>query len=203
MPVDTLVSPEEIYQIKVTLMGSNPPIWRRLLVPAELTLEQLHRVLQAAMGWHDSHLHEFLIGKQRFGTPDPMERALGWPSTASERTARLFDVLGRVRAKATYTYDFGDGWDHSVVVEKRLTPAPGVEYPACVAGERCGPPEDCGGMPGFFNLLDAMSDPGHEQHEELIDWLGYRFDPEAFSVDEVNGRLAPMQRRRKKTAGKR
>ena len=191
---------QEIYQIKVALLGTDPPIWRRLLVPADLTLEQLHDVLQLAMGWEDCHMHEFRIGQQRFGKPDPMEQAFGGPRTASERTARLVTVLGRVGAKAVYTYDFGDSWEHQVVVEKRLAPEPGHAYPACLAGERHGPPEDCGGLPGFYNLLDAISDPAHEEHEELLDWLGDGFDPEAFSVDEVNRRLAPLQRRRNKPA---
>jgi hypothetical protein len=191
---------QEIYQIKVALLGTDPPIWRRLLVPAALTLEQLHDVLQLAMGWEDCHMHEFRIGQQRFGKPDPMEQAFGGPRTASERTARLVTALGRVGAKAVYTYDFGDSWEHQIVVEKRLVPEPGHAYPACLAGERHGPPEDCGGLPGFYNLLDAISDPAHEEHEELLDWLGDGFDPEAFSVDEVNRRLAPLQRRRNKPA---
>jgi len=191
---------QEIYQIKVALLGTDPPIWRRLLVPADLTLEQLHDVLQLAMGWEDCHMHEFRVGQQRFGKPDPMEQACGGPRTASERTARLVTVLGRVGAKAVYTYDFGDSWEHQIVVEKRLVPEPGHAYPACLAGERHGPPEDCGGIPGFYNLLDAISDPAHEEHEELLDWLGGGFDPEAFSVDEVNRRLAPLQRRRNKPA---
>jgi hypothetical protein len=191
---------QEIYQIKVALLGTDPPIWRRLLVPADLTLEQLHDVLQLAMGWEDCHMHEFRIGQQRFGKPDPMEQAFGGPRTASERTARLVTALGRVGAKAVYTYDFGDSWEHQIVVEKCLAPEPGHAYPACLAGERHGPPEDCGGIPGFYNLLDAISDPAHEEHEELLDWLGDGFDPEAFSVDEVNRRLAPLQRRRNKPA---
>jgi hypothetical protein len=200
MAIDAVENSGQIYQIKVTLVSSDPPIWRRLLVPDDLTLKQMHRALQVAMGWQDCHLHEFVIGKQRFGMPDPMERAFGGLRTASERTARLFDVLGRARAKATYTYDFGDSWEHAVVVEKCLPPEPGADYPVCVAGERCGPPEDCGGLPGFYYLLEAMSDPEHEQHEKLLEWLGYRFDPEAFSVNEVNRRLGPAQRRRKKAA---
>jgi hypothetical protein len=198
----TVDKPQEIYQIKVTLLGTDPPVWRRLLVPADLTLEQLHDVLQLAMGWEDGHMHEFRIGQRRFGKADPMERAFGGRPTASERTARLFNVLARAGAKAVYTYDFGDSWDHQIVVEKRLAPEPGHAYPACLAGERHGPPEDCGGIPGFYNLLEAIRDPQHEQHEELLDWLGDGFDPEAFSVDEVNRRLAPVQRWWKKTAGK-
>lgn len=199
---NTVDKPRQIYQIKVTLLGTDPPIWRRLLVPADLTLEQLHDVLQLAMGWEDCHMHEFRIGQRRFGKPDPMERAFGGPPTASERTARLFNVLARAGAKAVYTYDFGDSWDHPIVIEKRLAPEPGRAYPACLAGERHGPPEDCGGIPGFYNLLEAIRDPQHEQHQELLDWLGDGFDPEAFSVDELNRRLAPVQRWWKKTAGK-
>ena len=197
---NTIEKPQQIYQIKVTLLGTDPQIWRRLLVPADLTLEQLHNVLQIAMGWEDCHMHEFRIGQQRYGTSDPMERVFGGSRTASERAARLFNVLDRAGTKAAYTYDFGDSWEHRIVVEKRLAPEPGRAYPACLAGERHGPPEDCGGIPGFYNLLEAISDPKHEQHEELLDWLGDGFDLEAFSVDEVNRRLAPLQRRRK--AGK-
>lgn len=201
MPTTNAIEkPQEIYQMKVTLVGTDPPIWRRLLVPADLTLEQLHDVLQLAMGWEDCHMHEFRMGQQRFGKPNPMEQAFDGPRTASERTARLFSVLGRAGAKALYTYDFGDSWEHQIVVEKHLAPEPGRAYPACLAGERHGPPEDCGGIPGFYNLLEAIRDPAHEQHEELLDWLGDGFDPEAFSVDELNRRLAPLQRRRNKAA---
>jgi hypothetical protein len=139
-------------------------------------------------------------GNRGSAKPDPMEQAFGGPRTASERTARLFAVLGKARAKAVYTYDFGDSWDHEIVVEKCLAPEPGRPYPACQAGERHGPPEDCGGLPGFYNLLEAIADSEHDQHEELIEWLGNDFDPEAFSVDDVNQRLVPLQRRRKKAA---
>ena len=192
--------PQEIYQIKVTLLDTDPPVWRRLLVPADLTLEQLHYVLQLAMGWEGCHMHEFRIGQQRFGTPDPMEKAFGGSRTASERTARLSNVLGRAGIKAVYTYDFGDSWEHRIVLEKRLAPEPSRAYPACLAGERHAPPEDCGGIPGFYNLLEAIREPEHEEHEELLDWVGGGFDPDAFSVDEVNRRLAPLQRRRSKAA---
>lgn len=203
MPTNPIEKSQEIYRIKVTLLGTDPPIWRRLLVPAALTLEQFHDVLQLAMGWEDCHMHDFRIGQQRYGKPDPMERVLGGPRTANERTARLFQVLGRAGIKAVYTYDFGDSWEHKVVVEKRLAPEPERAYPTCVAGERHGPPEDCGGIPGFYNLLEAISDPSHEQHEELLDWLGDGFDSEAFSVEEVNRKLAPVQRWwHKATAGK-
>jgi hypothetical protein len=199
----TIPTLPEIYQIKVTLLGTRPPIWRRLLVPSELTLEQLHAVLQAAMGWEDCHLHEFRIGSQRFGKPDPSERWLGRSVTLSERTARLTAVMGRVGAKAVYTYDFGDGWQHQLVVEKVLVPEPGPPYPVCIDGQRQGPPEDCGGIGGFYRLLQALRDPEDKEHEELSEWLGRDFDPDAFSLQAVNRRLAHLQRRRSKTAAAR
>ena len=102
MKTKNVEKPQELYQIKVTLLGSRPPIWRRLLVPASLTLEQLHHVLQRAMGWDDSHMHDFRIGKQRFGRPDPEDRLMGLPDVGNERTVRLFSVLGKVGAKAVY-----------------------------------------------------------------------------------------------------
>jgi len=201
MPTKKSGDPDEIYQIKVTLLYTKPPIWRRLLAPADLTLEQLHHALQAAMGWDDQHLHEFRIGQKRFGPPDPDEGLMGLSSAVGERTVRLHSVLGRVGAKAVYTYDFGDSWEHGVVVEKILAPEPGRAYPACVAGKLHGPPEDCGGIRGFYDLLEAIGDPKHEQHREMLDWLGDPFDPEAFSVEDVNRRLAYLQRSRNKKEG--
>jgi len=195
MPTKKIEIPQEIYQIKVTLLGTRPPIWRRLLVPVGLTLEQLHDVLQSAMGWEDCHLHDFRIGQKRFGKPDPNDRLMGLPATGNERTVRLFTVLGKVGAKAVYTYDFGDSWEHAIVVEKVLPPEPELPYPVCVGGKLHGLPEDCGGIPGYYNLLEAIRDPAHDQHEEMLEWVGGDFDPEAFSVDDVNQRLAPLQRR--------
>ncbi len=185
----------EIVQIKVTLLGSSPPIWRRLLVPADMTLEQLHSVLQEAMGWDDDHLHEFRIGQRRFGRPALDDGVIGRSTVGNERTVRLITVLGKVGAKAVYAYDFGDSWKHEIVVEKVLLPEPGGSYPLCVGGKLHGPPEDCGGIPGFYNLLEVISDPTNPRHEEMSEWLGDDFDPEAFSVDDVNRRLAHLQRR--------
>jgi hypothetical protein len=128
MATKRALAPEEIYQIKVTLLWTKPPIWRRLLVRADATLEQLHSTLQLAMGWEDSHMHDFRIGQKRFGPPDPEERMMGLPETVNERTVRLFSVLGKVGAKAVYTYDFGDGWEHAITVEKVLTQDLGVAY---------------------------------------------------------------------------
>ncbi len=202
MTMKKIETPEAVYQIKITLLGAKPPIWRRLLVPAEFTLEQLHDVLQVAMGWEDCHLHEFRIGRQRFGVPDPDDGLMGLPSCIHERKARLADVLTRPGAKAEYTYDFGDSWEHAVTFEKILTLEAGLIYPLCTAGKLHGPPEDCGGIGGFYNLLEALSDPDHDQHEEMLDWIG-SFDPESFSVAAVNQQLHQMFRPARKTAAKR
>jgi Plasmid pRiA4b ORF-3-like protein len=194
MPTKRVWVPNDIYQLKVTLRYTKPPIWRRLLVPAGLTLEVLHDVLQVAMGWENCHMHDFRVGQKRFGEPDPEERLMGLDPTHNERTTHLYRVLGKVGAKAVYTYDFGDGWEHAIVVEKVLPPEPGVAYPVCVAGKLRCPPEDCGGVGGYYNLLEALSDSNHPEHKELMGWVGGEINPAAFSVDEVNRRLKPLQR---------
>ena len=185
----------EIYQLKVTLLDTNPPIWRRLLVPSELTLAQLHDVLQIAMGWEDYHLHEFSAGGRRFGPPDPEDQFMA-DDVEDERRVRVFGLFGRTGAKAVYTYDFGDTWEHSIVLEKRLPAAPNMIYPICTDGQLACPPEDCGGIPGFYDLLDALRQPTHEQHQELRDWVGGDYDPEAFSIEAVNRILTRLRLRR-------
>lgn len=184
----------EVYQIKVTLQDTEPPIWRLLLVPANMTLQRLHRVLQTVMEWEDCHLHEFRIGEELFGPPASDVWDMGGPPVRSERTAKLSQVMGWEGAKATYTYDFGDCWEHEIVVEKILPVEPGLKYPVCVAGELHGPPEDCGGVGGYYDLLEAIADPEHEDHEQLFDWLGERFDPKEFSVEAVNRKLGGRTR---------
>jgi hypothetical protein len=151
-------------------------------------------VIQIAFGWDNSHLHEFRLGRQRFGSPDPMGFGFGKPSKISEKRALLSDVLGRVGAKAIYVYDFGDSWDHAITVEKVLPADPAQSYQLCTAGKLHSPPEDCGGIPGFYNFLEAMADPDHPQHQDMRDWFAGDFDPLAFSVDEVNARLARLRR---------
>jgi len=168
--------PQEIYQLKVTLRDTRPPIWRRLLVPAGLTLEVLHDVLQLAMGWDDSHPHEFRVGPKRFGIPDPDEGFMGLPNVSDECTAYLFMVLSKAGAKAMYTYDFGDCWEHAIVVEKVLPPEPGVDYPICLGGKLQGLPDDCGGVPGYYSILEAIRDPAHAAHKEMSYGVKTRLD---------------------------
>ncbi|HEX9198415.1 MAG TPA: plasmid pRiA4b ORF-3 family protein [Acidobacteriaceae bacterium] len=197
MAIEKIETPQDIYQLKVTLRFTNPPIWRRLLVPATLTLAQLHDVLQTAMGWDNGHMHEFRIGDRHFGTPDPEDQFMGVPPVESERVARLSNVLQKPRAKVTYTYDFGDGWEHSIVLEKRLVADPEASYPVCTDGQLACPPEDCGGIPGYYGLIEAIADPGHERHEEMTEWVGEDFNPQALSVENVNRMLSPTRRRSK------
>jgi hypothetical protein len=194
---NSAVSPE-IYQLKVTLLGTRPPIWRRLLVPSDLNLTQLHDVLQVAMGWQDGHLHEFRTGGRRFGPPDPEDQFMA-DDVGDERKVRVLAIFGRTGAKAIYTYDFGDTWEHSIVLEKLLPANPNMIYPICTDGRLACPPEDCGGIPGFYHLLDVLRDPTHEEHQELRDWVDGDYDPEAFSIEAVNRILMPRRSRRSST----
>jgi hypothetical protein len=194
MATKKIETAKDIYQIKVTLLGTKPPIWRRLLVPAELTLAQLHDVLQIAMGWQNGHMHQFRLGRRYFGRPFPEERLMGMTPTENERMVRLSAVLGRVGAKMIYEYDLGDSWEHGIVLEKQLPVDPNTKYPVCTDGRLACPPEDCGGILGFYDLVEAIADPNHEQHQELRDWLGYDFDPQSFSIDNVNHMLLPARR---------
>ena len=181
--------PAAVHRLKVTLAGIRPPIWRRLLVPSDVTLARLHRILQAAMGWQDRHLHRFRVGAPTSGN----RGRLGEVSARGERTARLIEVASAPADRLRYEYDFGDSWEHDVVVEAVLPPEPGRRAPVCVAGKRACPPEDCGGAWGYGGLLDAVGNPGHPAHAELGAWLGGPFDPEAFDLEGVNRRLARVR----------
>ncbi len=178
---------EFVYQIKVTLKDIRPPIWRRVQVPSNISLNKLHRILQAVMPWDDYHLHQFIIGGVYYGEPDP-DDDFGF-ELKSDRTAKLIQVASGARARFIYEYDFGDGWEHEIVVEKIVPPEAGVRYPICLAGKRACPPEDCGGIPGYARFLEAIRNPEHEEHDELLQWVGGSFDPEAFDLDEINREL--------------
>jgi hypothetical protein len=171
-----------IYQIKVTLRGGKPPIWRRIEVSDQITLFKLHRIIQVVMGWTDSHLHQFIIGKSYYGEPNQEE---GF-ETKNEKRVKLFQLRLREKSKFIYEYDFGDSWEHDILIEKILPAMEGKQAPICLKGKRACPPEDIGGTWGYANFLEAISDPSHSDHETLLEWIGGEFDSEAFDLKEVN-----------------
>jgi Plasmid pRiA4b ORF-3-like protein len=170
----------EVCQLKVTLLDSRPLIWRRLLVPADLTLPRLHKVLQIAMGWQNSHVYEFHVEGRR---------PAGRGSAPMGRNARIGDVLTETGSSLIYTYDLGDGWEHDIVLEKRSSGGEDAASPVCVDGEQACPPEDCGGVSGYSDLLEILQNPADERYEEMREWIGETFDPRAFSVEVVNRQL--------------
>lgn len=186
--------PTQIYQIKVALDNIRPPIWRRILVPGNTTLLKLHDILQIVMGWEDYHLHMFTIEGLIYGNPADDE--YGDLGTINEASHKLRQVIHYEGQRFSYEYDFGDSWDHTLLVEKILSPQAGVRYPICLKGKRACPPEDVGGVWGYENFLEAIRDPSHDEHEEYLEWVGGEFDPEAFDLDEINSRLRGMGRGR-------
>jgi len=188
MPARKQVSASQVYQLKITLEGLLPPVWRRFQVPSDMNLVKLHQAIQCVMGWEDGHLHQFKVGKTYYGMTYP-DDSDGMPKTRDEEKARLHELVSRPKAKFVYEYDFGNGWEHEVVLEKILSPDPDVQYPVCLEGKRACPPEDCGGVWGYADLLDMIADPNHPDHEDLREWLGDDFDPEKFDVEKVNNAL--------------
>lgn len=174
-------SAEIIYQLKITLCDSKPPIWRRVLVPGKFNLYKLHAVIQVAMGWTDSHLHMFIINDEFYSIPSPED----FEPTINEHRHTLYEIAGMTR-KFVYEYDFGDSWDHEIVIEKGLSPEAGVKYPVCIKGKRACPPEDIGGVGGYEDFLQALNDPDHAEHEDYLEWIGDDFDPEEFDLDSIN-----------------
>jgi hypothetical protein len=177
-----------IYQIKITLQDSKPPIWRRLLVSSDTLLSQLHQIIQTAMSWWDSHLHQFIVGDVYYGVPTPD----AWYEVKDERRAKLNQIAPQEKSRFVYEYDFGDDWLHVILVEKILPPDPAQKLPVCIKGKRACPPEDVGGIWGYETFLEAISDSEHEEHDEYLVWVGGAFDPAAFDMDAVNEQLRQL-----------
>ena len=180
----------DVLSLKVTLRGTKPPVWRRLLVPPTMTLGQLHRAIQAAMGWHDSHLHAFDIDGEQFGDRSTVD------DVADENRVTLASLARSGGVRFTYTYDFGDDWEHTIAVEKRVPAVEGQAYPVCTAGKRNCPPEDCGGVWGYQELLAILADPTHPEHAERLDWIGEEFNPDDFDLEQANTVLAARFRKK-------
>jgi hypothetical protein len=175
------------YQIKITLVGAKPPIWRRILIADSVSLPRFHDIVQTVMGWTDSHLHQFIADGKCYGTPDPDDDFM---DTLDERRYRIGQLLGREKDALRYEYDFGDGWQHKITLEKVLPVDPGTILPICVKGKGACPPEDVGGIWGYYSFLEALADPTHPEHEEYKEWIGGEFDPLACDIDGINAMLA-------------
>jgi len=170
------------YQLKITLMGTKPPIWRRVLVSDSTPLNDLHDIFQIVMGWTDSHLHQFIVGQRRYGEPDPE-----WDDDMlDESIVRLKSILKKEKDSLIYEYDFGDGWAHRVVLEKKLDYDQSKILPFCVTGRRGCPPEDVGGIWGYERFLEVYNNKQHPEHLEMLEWAGEYFQPEQLDVDEIN-----------------
>ena len=189
-PSKSSKSKPTIYQLKITLADIKPPVWRRIEVE-DCTLLKLHKIIQVSMGWDNYHMWLFEIGDEEYGD-DGIDSG-GDVDFASARKAKLSRFIQAGVKKFRYTYDFGDSWEHVIQIEKVLDADPQVKYPRCVKGSRACPPEDSGGASGYDNFLDAIQNPDHESHEEMLEWVGGSFDPEAFDIESVNKVLATVR----------
>ncbi|MBL7111168.1 MAG: plasmid pRiA4b ORF-3 family protein [Bacteroidales bacterium] len=180
------------YQIQIALKGSKPKIWRRVLIPSGMLLSDLHYVIQIVMGWTNTHLHEFIHNGISYSEPD--DEMLDGLDAEDSTSVKVFDLLEREKDSLIYEYDFGDSWEHQIILEKVLPATGGIQLPVCLDGKMNCPPEDSGGVWGYAEMLEILKQPERDEYEEYIDWLGDEFDPEYFDKDEVNQVLRGMKR---------
>ena len=186
------MNPAAIARLKILLDDVKPVVMRRLEVPLSIRLDRLHLAIQAAMGWTNSHLYEIRAKDIGWGIPDP-----DWgDGPLDARKARLIDVLEDVGTKTLkYLYDFGDGWEHTIKIERLIDPLPGIAYPRLIeAAGRC-PPEDVGGPWGYAEFLEAIRDPDHDRHAEFKEWIAGEFDPNAADADRLGKQVAQLAKR--------
>jgi hypothetical protein len=179
------------WRLKIELLDVTPTVWRRLIVPETIKLPKLDRAIQAAFGWTNSHLHEFFIGGVRYAYPDPE-----WAEElkqVDETRIVLLDALGYEARSFDYVYDFGDHWHHVAIVEDRHIQTSPTSPVHCSAGENACPPEDVGGAHGYAGFLDAIEDPGHEEHDRYLEWIGGRFNPKRFDLNATNLALSKIK----------
>ncbi len=215
MPKKHNVQPAQIHELKITLRGSKPPIWRRIAVPSDMRLNDLHNVIQVVMGWGNYHLHQFVVPNIQ---PKPTREelaSLDWQAryekltmcrdrcwsdprmevegAENEKKVKLCEMAPAVKSKFIYEYDFGDSWEHQIEVVKISPPAEGVKYPVCLAGELACPPEDSGGVWGYYEKLEVLKNPKREDYKDTFEWMGDNFDPEHFNLKKVNAALSKLQ----------
>lgn len=188
----TRKAPHQVYQLQITLKGIRPPIWRRVHLPGAICLDAFHDVIQTVFAWTDTHLHQFFIGGTSYGQPDDFDEPV-----VDEAAVTVAHAVGTRVKRFQYVYDFGDNWEHDIVVEKIIAGNSGSERPLCLGGRRHQPPEDCGGPPGYRNFLEAIRDPGHDEHDAMLEWVGGSFDAEAFDLSAVNRALVTLSAARR------
>lgn len=186
----------DIIQFKITLKGTQPPIWRRVLVNRKTTFLEFHSIIQIAMGWENDHLFEFQIDNYRIGESDEEfdDFTFDDDELLDASTLTLDSKIAYVGEKFDYLYDFGDNWEHKIVVEKFLPVNNKFDYPICINGKLNCPPEDCGGVPGFYYLLDVIGNKQHPEHEEMLEWVGEDYDPEYFDKEKINKMLKEFKK---------
>lgn len=190
-PTSAAKDPGKTYQLKIELEGIAPSIWRRVMVPGKISLGRLHAVIQMAMGWSNAHLHQFIVDRQIYSDPTFELNEFGdMPDVRNESRYFLKNLAPRAGKVIVYEYDFGDSWTHRIKVEKILEQEPFTGGKIiCIDGARACPPEDCGGVWGYQDMLQVLKDPEHEEHESTLEWLGQEFDPEAFDLAATNNGL--------------
>ena len=180
--------PGNAWQMRIDLDGAWPPVWRRILVPGSINLLELHEIIQDVLGWEDYHLHQYIIRGVEYGDPENDEYG-DWD--IHDETEISLSELGLAAGESfSYTYDFGDNWNHTLRVERILTVEGKKRLPRCLGGKRACPPEDVGGIGGYAEFLDALADPEHPEHDRYLEWIGDSFDAEAFDTRKANRRLA-------------
>ena len=177
-------TPTTVYQLKITLNDVRPPIWRRVQV-GDCSLAELHDIIQFCMGWESSHLYAFEVDGVEYSDPEMGDDE----DSCDSHSQMLSQLANQGPSSFTYEYDFGDDWGHIIKIEKNLPPDPKVKYPCCIDGKRACPPEDCGGAYGYGSLLEVIQNPNHKEHAEMLEWVGGKFDPEAFDINKVNREL--------------
>jgi hypothetical protein len=186
----------KIARIKIELEHIAPLIWRRVDVSLTTNLRALHEIIQAVMPWENYHLYQFAIGERVYGEPDP-EDAVWGRKIYQAKGMRLGTLVERGVSELLYTYDFGDDWQHRVIVEEVLDAQPGTDYPTFIDGERTAPPEDVGGPPGFMDFVEAMAKPRHPQRKDLVRWYGGPFSPVDFGADRIAESIRSIAQKRK------
>jgi hypothetical protein len=180
--------PQTVLQVRITIEDVVPTVWRGLLMPGAVSLAKMHRMFQTAVGWTDSHLHAFTMGNQRYGIhfDDYPEDEI------DENEVTVMRAVGEHR-RFSYEYDFGDSWEHTVVVDEVTTSTRGLKFAVCIDGQNACPPEDCGGVGGYAELLESLADPGHQDHDRAVQWVGDSFDPTFFDLVSVNVALQHLR----------